>query len=137
MRTSLPAFHALMQTYFDGNYTFCPGSSGAMYGNQNTITNFAFQLPQKHGSRPPPILGEFHEWPFCFNYRAWPDQKQCTDPLLLHRPSDLWPKGMKQSYLRIMRNGTCSSRNYSIQFPKPDIRPNVAAYFNYTLDSHK
>ena len=134
LRPSLQAFHSLMETYFQGNFTFCPGSSGVMYGNQDTIANFAFQLRQDDGSRPPRVLGDFHEWPFCFNYRGWPDQSHCAEPLLLHKPSETWPSGLKQKYLGMFHEGQCRTEPLSRTRPFPDIlRCDIPKAYNYTL----
>ena len=135
LRPSLRAFHALMQTYFRGNFTFCPGSSGVMYGNQDTITNFAFQLLQNDGTRPPPVLGDFHEWPFCFNYRSWPDQSHCAEPLLLHKPSETWPSGLKQKYIRLFHKGRCRAGTQpQRQTVSHIITCRIPKAYNYTLN---
>jgi len=134
LRPSVQAFHTLMQTYFRGNFTFCPGSSGVMYGNQDTITNFAFQLLQKDGTRPPSVLGDFHEWPFCFNYRGWPDQSHCAEPLLLHKPSETWPSGLKQKYIRLFRKGQCRvGTKPQRQTGSNIIKCGISDAYNYTL----
>lgn len=112
LEPSMDTFNVLMETYFLGNFSYCPSGSSVMYGNQEVISTFAFQIPGLDGVRPPPMLGEFHAWPFCFNYRGWHDQNHCknsSDLMLLHVASDQWPTGQKKKYLNLAHRGKCKS----------------------------
>ena len=114
-----------MQTYFLGNFTRCGGSEGNL-GDQDPMTNIALQFPRQGGQPPPPTLGEFHEWPFCFNYRGWHSesgfsyshsgQQHCRprkDYFLLHQDSQSWkefkyaPVDAKNMYAQMAREGKC------------------------------
>jgi hypothetical protein len=84
----LPAFHVLMETYFRGNFTYCGGSGGYL-DDQDPMTAIALQKLRGDGQPAPEVLGAFHKWPFCFNYRGWPEQQHCKsgkDYFLLHKP---------------------------------------------------
>jgi hypothetical protein len=73
----LPAFHVLMGTYFRGNFTYCGGTGGGHLDDQDPMSAIALQKPREDGQPAPEVLGAFHKWPFCFNYRGWPDQQHC------------------------------------------------------------
>ena len=135
LKPNMHAFHSLMQTYFSGNFTYCASGSGVLYGNQDVIANFAFRIPGPDGIRPQAVLGDFNEWPFCFNFRNWPDQQHCihsADMMLMHTPSSIWPEGLKEMYIERAKHSECR-RNPSIQSTVV-LRPEkVSQEYNYTL----
>lgn len=109
LQPDMMAFHQLMATYLEGNFTVCTEGSGALYGDQDVITNFAFGFPKEDGSVFPPVLGAFNEWPFCFNYRGWPDQQHCAkdEIMLLHMHHDKWPISTVNLLNNLVSEGEC------------------------------
>ena len=83
LRPSLAAYDTLRATLLHSNYTDCGGEP---LTDQDVVRQLAF-----HSS----VLGTFHAWPLCFNYRGWPNQNRCwlgSGPILSHQDPKLWPK---------------------------------------------
>ena len=76
LRPSLAAYDTLRATLLHSNYTDCGGEP---LTDQDVVRQLAF-----HSS----VLGTFHPWPLCFNYRGWPNQRHCLKdegPILYHQ----------------------------------------------------
>ena len=73
-------------TFIAGNYTDCGGEP---FGDQEVIREIAFKTS---------VLGAFHPWPLCYNYRGWPNQRHCltgNGPILSHQDKSLWPSHIR------------------------------------------
>lgn len=73
LRPGLAGFHALMSTYFQGNFTYCGGSGGHL-DDQDPMISVALTG----------VLGPVHEWPCGFNYRSWKSQVHCPRRVVEH-----------------------------------------------------
>jgi len=105
LRPSLLARNVLYETYYRGNYTYCGGSGGYL-DDQDAMTSVAAQ--------PDSVLGPFHDWPKCFNYRGWPDQRSCLllkdEIFLQHTPI---PERTQKQLALTARNGRCRQPKHS------------------------
>ena len=83
LRPSLAAYDTLRATLLHSNYTDCGGEP---LTDQDVVRQLAFNSS---------VLGTFHQWPLCFNYRGWPNQRHCLKdegPILYHQSMHGWPK---------------------------------------------
>ena len=86
LRPSLDAYDALRATLRDSTYNDCGGEP---LTDQDVVRELAFSTT---------VLGRFHEWPLCFNYRGWPNQRHCLrgeGPMLSHQERKLWPANVR------------------------------------------
>ena len=77
-RPSAVVADTLTSAYLSGRFVYCGGSDLSL-GNQDVIRHMALETS---------LLGPFHTWPLCYNYRGWPEQKQCKrkEMYLFHGP---------------------------------------------------
>ena len=81
-RPSAAVADVLTSTYLSGRFVYCGGSDLSL-GNQDVIRHLALETK---------LLGPFHTWPLCYNYRgnlrSWPEQRQCErkQMYLVHGP---------------------------------------------------
>ena len=121
-RPSAAVADVLTSTYLSGRFVYCGGSDLSL-GNQDVIRHLALETN---------LLGPFHTWPLCYNYRgnlrSWPEQRQCepTELYLVHGPRRYWPqdlvlpdrKKVKVSELdALMRQRKCSPHHIDITPP--------------------
>ena len=104
LKPSMEAYRLLLETYYRGNYSRCGGSDGGL-GNQDVIRELATQ--------PRSILGTWHAWPLCFNYRGWKEQDARACPererILIHQsPMPAWTKGRVKWLARLAVQGRCA-----------------------------
>ena len=86
LRPSLDAYDALRATLLKSNYSDCGGEP---LTDQDVVRELAFSTK---------VLGRFHEWPLCFNYRGWPNQRHCLrgeGPMVSHQERKLWPANVR------------------------------------------
>lgn len=128
LRPDMDAFQQLMTTYLEGNFTVCTAGSGALYGDQDVIMNFAFGFMNEHGTVVPKVLGDFTEWPFCYNYRGWPDQQHCKpeDIMLLHMDHAKWPAPTVRRLDELVRAGKCRASGHL----RPSLVERSLQFFN-------
>ena len=85
------AYRALYDSFISGDFLDCGGSEKTL-GDQDVVRHHLFETR---------LLGPFHEWPICYNYRGWPWQRQCnqSELLLFHGSgsSPLRPKTIRAS----------------------------------------
>ena len=86
LKPSHTAYHTLRATLLANNYTDCGGEP---LTDQDVVRQLAFSTN---------ALGPFHQWPLCFNYRGWPNQRRCLlgeGPMLSHQERRLWPTSVR------------------------------------------
>lgn len=79
-RPAAAIYRALYDSFISGDFVDCGGSEKTL-GDQDVVRHHLFETG---------LLGPFHEWPLCYNYRGWKMQQHCkrSELLLFHGPSN-------------------------------------------------